>query len=74
MVLQCQSQRMYNLQFLLLIFISGFRNGDVIRSGMTWHRGQGKIFYFRPGHETYPTFYNPNVLKIIRNAISWAKK
>lgn len=57
-----------------LIFISGFQNGDIIRSGMTWRLGKGKIFYFRPGHETYPTFSNPNVLKIIRNAITWAKK
>jgi trehalose utilization protein len=55
-----------------LLLISSFTNGEVFRSGMTWQRGHGKIFYFRPGHETYPTYHDPNVLKIIENAIRWA--
>ena len=54
------------------ILISSFEGGEVFRSGCTWQRGQGRIFYFRPGHELFPTYYNPNVLKIIENAIRWA--
>ncbi|MFC4103039.1 ThuA domain-containing protein [Paenibacillus xanthanilyticus] len=54
------------------IFISWFEGGEVFRSGVTFFRGQGKIFYFRPGHETYPTYYNENVRQVIRNGIRWA--
>ena len=52
--------------------ISSFGGGEVFRSGCTWTRGAGRIVYFRPGHETFPTFHDPNVLKIIENAIRWA--
>jgi trehalose utilization protein len=52
--------------------ISSFGGGEVFRSGCTWTRGAGKIAYFRPGHETFPTYYNPNVLKVIENAVRWA--
>jgi trehalose utilization protein len=55
-----------------LLLISSFTGGEVFRSGMTWTRGQGRIFYFRPGHETYRTYYDPNVLRIIANAVRWA--
>lgn len=54
------------------VMVSWFAGGEVFRSGCTFHRGQGKIFYFRPGHETYPTYYNEQVLRVIRNGISWA--
>ena len=56
-----------------LIFISWFTGGEVFRSGATWQRGHGKVFYFRPGHETYPTYYDENVRRIILNAVRWAK-
>ncbi|HET6454694.1 MAG TPA: ThuA domain-containing protein [Armatimonadota bacterium] len=56
-----------------LVFISWFQGGEVFRSGCCWHRGKGKIFYFRPGHESYPTYKDPNVLKVIENAVRWAK-
>lgn len=56
-----------------IIFMSWFEGGEVFRSGVTFERGHGKIFYFRPGHETYPIYYNPDVLKIIGNAVRWAK-
>lgn len=56
-----------------VVFISWFRGGEVFRSGCTFSRGYGKIFYFRPGHESYPTFYNEYVQKIITNAVRWAK-
>ncbi|MFD0696404.1 ThuA domain-containing protein [Paenibacillus sp. GCM10027628] len=55
-----------------LIFVSWFEGGEVFRSGVTYHRGNGKVFYFRPGHETHPTYYNENVLKVISNGIKWA--
>jgi trehalose utilization protein len=55
-----------------LIFVSWFEGGEVFRSGCTWRRGQGKIFYFRPGHETYPTYYNPLVRRVIANGVKWA--
>lgn len=55
------------------IFISWFEGGEVFRSGCTWTRGNGKIFYFRPGHETYPIYYNPQVQKVLANAACWAR-
>jgi trehalose utilization protein len=55
-----------------LIFISWFEGGEVFRSGCTYRRGQGKIFYFRPGHETYPTYHNKEVQRVIANAVRWA--
>jgi len=54
------------------IFISWFEGGEVFRSGATWKRGNGKIFYFRPGHETYPTYFLPDVRRVICNAVRWA--
>ena len=54
------------------VFISWFQGGEVFRSGVTYRRGAGKIFYFRPGHETYPTFHNKNVGQLLRNAARWA--
>jgi trehalose utilization protein len=54
------------------ILISSFAGGEVFRSGCTWTRGAGKIFYFRPGHETFPTYHDANVLRVIENAIEWA--
>ena len=55
-----------------LVFISWFEGGEVFRSGCCFHRGKGKIFYFRPGDELYPTYYQPNVLRVITNSIYWA--
>jgi trehalose utilization protein len=55
-----------------LIFISWFQGGEVFRSGCCWERGHGRIFYFRPGHETFPIYYDANVLKVITNAVRWA--
>jgi len=55
-----------------LVFISWFQGGEIFRSGCCYYRGRGKIFYFRPGHETYPTYYHSEVLKVIGNAVRWA--
>ncbi len=55
-----------------LVFISWFEGGEVFRSGCCYERGHGRIFYFRPGHEIYPIYYEANVMKVITNAVRWA--
>ena len=55
-----------------LVFVSWFEGGEVFRSGCTFRRGKGKIFYFRPGHETYPIYFLPQVRKVLANAVAWA--
>jgi trehalose utilization protein len=55
------------------VFISWFEGGEVFRSGCCWRRGNGSIFYFRPGHETYPTYHDDNVRRVIANAAEWAR-
>jgi len=54
------------------VFVSWFSGGEVFRSGCCYTRGRGKIFYFRPGHETIPTYHNPQVQRVISNAVRWA--
>ena len=56
-----------------LVFISWFSGGEVFRSGCCYKRGLGKIFYFRPGHEAYPTFYREDITRVLKNAVNWAK-
>lgn len=55
-----------------LVTISWFEGGEVFRSGCCYRRGNGRIFYFRPGHETYPVYHNDEVLQVIRNGVRWA--
>jgi trehalose utilization protein len=55
-----------------LVLVSWFEGGEVFRSGCCYYREQGKIFYFRPGHETFPTYYQPEVRQVIANAVRWA--
>lgn len=56
-----------------LIFISWFEGGEVFRSGCTFRRGKGKIFYFSPGHESFPIYYDANVRRVIANGVQWAR-
>ena len=56
-----------------VLFIGNYSGGEVFRSGCTFHKENGRIFYFQPGHETFPIYYDPNVQTIIRNAVYWAK-
>ncbi|MBQ9031571.1 MAG: ThuA domain-containing protein [Parasporobacterium sp.] len=55
-----------------IVFMSWFSGGELLRSGCTWTRGYGKVFYFQPGHETSPSYHNPYILRIICNAVKWA--
>lgn len=54
------------------VFISWFAGGNVFRSGCCFTRGKGRIFFFRPGHETFPTYHQREVQLVIRNAVRWA--
>jgi trehalose utilization protein len=55
-----------------IVFLSAYEGGCVFRSGNCWKRGAGKVFYFQPGHETVPTYYNENVQRVLKNAVHWA--
>ena len=55
-----------------LLFVSWVPGGEVFRSGCCWTRGLGRVFYFQPGHESCPTYYNETVQKVIKNAVRWA--
>lgn len=70
-------EEMYGETFVIpkpddLVLMSWFEGGEVFRSGVTFTRGLGKIFYFRPGHEAFPTYYNEHVQRVILNAVRWA--
>ncbi|HEY9055747.1 MAG TPA: ThuA domain-containing protein [Aurantimonas sp.] len=75
--IELPNAEMYGEPFLVpepmeTVFISWFEGGEVFRSGLTYQRGAGKIFYFRPGHETYPIYHNADIQTVIRNAVRWA--
>ena len=55
-----------------LIFVSWFAGGEVFRSGCCYTPGSGKVFYFRPGHESHPTYFHPEIRRVIANAVRWA--
>lgn len=55
-----------------LIFISSFSGGEVFRSGVTFTRGRGRIFYFSPGDQEYPVYHHPQIRKVIANGVEWA--
>jgi trehalose utilization protein len=75
--IELEKEEMYGEHFDIpqpdeLIFTSWFEGGEVFRSGCTYKRGNGKVFYFRPGHETYPTYHNEQIQRVIINAVRWA--
>jgi trehalose utilization protein len=75
---ELEKEEMYGEPFSIpepdkLIFAGWYEGGELFRSGCTYKRGNGNIFYFQPGHETNPTFHNPNIQKVITNAVYWAK-
>lgn len=54
-----------------LVFISSFSGGEVFRSGCCYRRGRGRVFYFRPGDQDFPTYHNPHIQRVIANAVCW---
>jgi trehalose utilization protein len=74
---ELEQEEMYGEPFgvpepLETVFVSWFQGGEVFRSGLTYKRGAGNVFYFRPGHETYPSYHDANVQLVLRNAVKWA--
>ncbi|WP_280771183.1 ThuA domain-containing protein [Salipaludibacillus daqingensis] len=75
--IELEKEEMYGEHFDIpapdeLLMMSWFEGGEVFRSACTYRRGQGKVFYFRPGHETYPTYHNEEIQRVIKNAVRWA--
>lgn len=75
--IEIEHEEMYGERFDIpqpdtLVFVSWFKGGEVFRSGCCYTRGKGRIFYFRPGHETFPTYHHPDVQRVIANAVRWA--
>lgn len=71
-----KATEMYNEPFHVpdpdeVIFEERWEPGEWFRSGMVWNIGEGKVFYFRPGHETYPVFKQPEIIQVIANACRW---
>lgn len=56
-----------------LVFIGTYEGGEVFRSGCCYRRENGRVFYFQPGHESYRSYYHPDVIRVLKNAIRWAK-
>ncbi len=76
---ELEAEEMYGERFDIptpdkLLMISWFQGGEVFRSCATWQRGHGKVVYFRPGHEEYPTYHNPNIVRVIANSCNWAAR
>lgn len=76
--IELEKEEMYGEHFDIptpdeVVMMSWFEGGEVFRSACTFKRGSGKIFYFRPGHETYPTYHNKQIQRVISNAVKWAK-
>lgn len=76
-VIELEREEMYGEPFDVpapdtLVLVSWFSGGEVFRSGCCYTRGRGRIFYFRPGHETYPTYHDPKIQRVIANAVAWA--
>jgi trehalose utilization protein len=55
-----------------VVFVSAFEGGEAFRSGMTFTRGRGRIFYFSLGDQNYPIYHHPQIRRVIANATGWA--
>lgn len=72
-----EAQEMYGEHFDVpppdeLVFASWFAGGELFRSGMTFRRGRGKVFYFSPGDQEYPVYFHPQIRRVLANAVRWA--
>ncbi|MDE5679889.1 MAG: ThuA domain-containing protein [Lachnospiraceae bacterium] len=73
-VIEIPREEMYGEYFDIpkpddVVFTGWFSGGEVFRSGCTFTRGMGKIFYFQPGHEEYPVYRQPEIQQVIKNAV-----
>ncbi|WP_150307330.1 ThuA domain-containing protein [Planctomonas psychrotolerans] len=73
-----QEQEMYGEYFDIptpdeLVFISSFTGGEIFRSGVTYRRGLGKVFYFSPGDQDYPVYHHPDIRRVLANGVRWAQ-
>ena len=71
------AQEMYGEHFDIpepdeLVFVSSFAGGEVFRGGCCWTRGAGRIFYFSPGDQEYPVYHQPEIKRVLANAVLWA--
>lgn len=76
--IELEHEEMYGAHFDVpspdeLVFVGWFEGGNIFPSGSTYRRGNGKIFYFQPGHESYPTYYHPDIQRVIVNAVRWCE-
>ena len=74
--IEIEHEEMYGEHFDIpdpdeLVMISWFEGGEVFRSGAVWRRGGGRVFYFRPGHETFPSYFHPDVRRVIANGVKY---
>ena len=74
---EIESEEMYGEPFGIpepdeTVMLGWFQGGEVFRSGVTFRRGAGRVFYFQPGHETYPIYHHDVVRQVLRNAAHWA--
>ena len=74
--LQVRQTEMYNEPFHVpapdeVVFEETWESGEHFRAGILWNIGQGKVFYFRPGHETYPVYKQPEMISVIVNAVRY---
>ncbi len=77
--IELPAEEMYGERFDIptpdeLLMVSWFQGGEVFRSCATWRRGHGRVVYFRPGHEEYPTYRNPDILQVLANACRWSAR
>ncbi|MVA77142.1 trehalose utilization protein ThuA [Auraticoccus sp. F435] len=76
--IQIPQQEMYGEPFDIpapheLVFVSSFAGGEVFRSGVTYRRGRGRVFYFSPGDQEYPVYHHPDVRRVLANGVRWAR-
>lgn len=69
----------YNEPFLVpppekIIFFGSWTTGEQFRSCCTWNVGEGRVVYFRPGHEAYPIFFQAEPLKVVANSVIWCAR
>jgi trehalose utilization protein len=55
-----------------LVFVSSFEGGEIFRSGVTYRRGLGRVFYFSPGDQEFPVYHQREIVQVLANGIRWA--